>query len=67
MLALPLPTMTKRTHHRSADQALSVRVMQLEPGKRLTSMFEVPPEFPSELRSLLLRMAQADQTAERSQ
>jgi hypothetical protein len=57
--------MTKCTH-RSADKALSLRVMQLELGKRLPSMFEVSLELPPELSSLLLRMEQADQAAERS-
>jgi hypothetical protein len=59
--------MTKRTHPRSADKTLSLRVMQLELGKRLPSMFEAPLELPPELSSLLLRIEQADQTAERSQ
>jgi hypothetical protein len=56
--------MTKRTHPRSADKTLSLRVMQLELGKRLPSMFEASLELPPELSSLLLRMEQADQAAE---
>jgi hypothetical protein len=58
--------MTKRTHHRSADKALCLSVMQLELGKCLPSMFEASLELPPELSSLLLRMEQADQAAERS-
>jgi hypothetical protein len=41
--------------------------MQLELGKRLPSMFDVPLELPPKLSSLLLRIEQADQTAERLQ
>jgi hypothetical protein len=59
--------MTKRTHHRAADKALCLRVMQLELGKQLTSMFKVPSESSPELHSLLRRIVQADQTPQGSQ
>jgi hypothetical protein len=41
--------------------------MQLELGKQLTSRLEVPSEVSPDLSSLLLRMKQADQTAEQPQ
>jgi hypothetical protein len=59
--------MTQRTHPRAADKTLALRVMQLELGKRLPPMFDASVELPPELSSLLLRIEQADQTAERSQ
>ena len=58
--------MTKRSYHRPADRTLSLRVMQLEVGKRLTSVFEVPEEFPPQLGLLLLRLERSDETPERA-
>jgi hypothetical protein len=54
-------TMTNWICHRLADRTLCLGEMQLELGKQLTPVFEIPPELPPELSFLVLRMKQADQ------